>query len=154
MTTFIKQGYLFYVTNYAKQNNLPLATGTFIRIPNISLQNYTPQSEYIETKTSSEVTHKHALLYVYYFIKKSTLKHISFQFKPDTTQCKLSVHFRHEIMISFCILECNYCILQEHMESSIFINKFNFTHLTHSSQVLCHLFSLVVRAVRHTMKPH
>lgn len=42
-------------------------------------------------------------------------------------------------MISFCIMECNYCILQ-HTETSIFINKFNFTHLTHYSQVLCHLF--------------
>jgi hypothetical protein len=39
---FTKQEYLFYVTNYAKQNNLPLATGSLIWIPDISLQNYTP----------------------------------------------------------------------------------------------------------------
>jgi hypothetical protein len=39
--TFTKQEYLFYVTIFCKkQNNLPLPT--FIRVPDIFLQNYTP----------------------------------------------------------------------------------------------------------------
>lgn len=64
MTNFTKQEYLFYVTNYAKQNNLPLTTGNFTRILNISLQNDTPQSEYIETKTSSEYINMHWSMFI------------------------------------------------------------------------------------------